>query len=155
MASNRTRPAGAFGPLRQHTVVNPGASSPRKKRKRRRRDGPEARAQKAFVAWARERGLEIQHQNNGASSRAARIRLHAMGCTAGAADLLVFDPLPIDPAARGLALEFKSEDGEQTPDQIRWQHRVERLGWRYHLVRTQAQAIEVVQWYGLALGVGP
>lgn len=152
-----TKPTGAFGPLRQHTVVNPGASSARarKKRKRRRRDGPEARAQKAFVVWARERGLEIQHQNNGASSKAARIRLHAMGCTAGAADLLVFDPLPNDPAARGLALEFKSEDGEQTPDQTRWQRRAERLGWRYHLVRTKEQAIEVVRWYGLVPRTGP
>ena len=158
--SGRRRPSSAFGPLRTHAVVDPadlshGAGGRKKRRKRKGRDGPEAREQKKFVAWARKRGLELQHQNNGAGTKAARIRLHAMGCTAGAADILIFDVLPDEPGVRGLALEFKSEDGEQTPDQVKWQRRIERLGWRYHVVRSKDQATEVVQWYGLGLTIGP
>jgi hypothetical protein len=147
-----------FAPVRKHEVV-PAAelrkrkrAAPRKRKRRRRSSTEEARQQKRFVVWARGHGLEVQHQNNGAATAKKRIELHAMGCTAGAADILVFDLLPNDQAARGLALEFKTADGEQSPDQIAWQQRVTRLGWRYHVVRSAEEAVEVVTWYGLGCG---
>lgn len=160
MAGKRpTKGLQAFGPLRAHTVAVPTASgakaSGRRKRGRgrparvRSGDGPEAQQQKRFVEWARGVGLEVQHQNNGAKTKAERLRLWAMGCTAGAADLIILDPLPNDPEARGLALEFKYGDGEQTPDQRAWERRVKALGWRYHVVWSAEEAVEVVAWYGL------
>lgn len=169
-----TKPKNPFGPLRTHAVVDPpttswgGQADPvadikslierlggKPKRRRRRGDGPEARIQKAFVAWARRHGLEVQHQNNGANSKAARIRLHALGCTAGAADILIFDRLPNYPTARGLALEFKVPGGGQTPEQWEWQQRLQIQGWRYHVVWAKQGAIDVVQRYGLALLPAP
>ncbi len=143
-----------FKPLRDHTVLSEQdvakmARGRKRRQCKRKGEGPEARIQKAFVVWARKVGLELSHQNNGSNSKAGRIRLHAMGCTAGAADILIFDPLPRAPRARGLALEFKAPDGEQTSDQESWECRLVQLGWRYHVVRSTEQAIEVCTWYGL------
>ena len=144
----------AFAPLATHQVVAQRDLDRRKKSAKQRRSRKvveleEAREQKRFVAWARKRGLELNHQNNGASSKARRIHLHQMGCTAGAADVLVFDRLPKQPSVRGLALEFKSASGDMSPAQVEWQNRLRRLGWRYHLVRSAAEAQQVCLWYGL------
>jgi len=143
--------SGAFSPLRQHVVEEASAAKP----KRRRRRGPsvEAREQKRFVRWARVAGLEVQHQNNGATTKARRMHLHAMGCTAGAADLIILDRLPKAPDARALGLEFKAPGGKQSDDQLAWKDRVVRLGWVYHVVWSAEDAKQVVQWYGLAPGV--
>lgn len=119
--------------------------------RRSRREGAEAKAQKRFVSWARENGLEITHQNNGARTARERIRLHAMGCTAGAADILVLNRLPSDPEARGLALEFKAPNGRQSPQQVSWSKRIRAHGWRYHVVWNLQEAIELVESYGLIL----
>lgn len=154
-------PKDGFSPLRRHETETLAAAAKRsaknaKARDRRRKRGrPEEKAQKAFVAWARGAGIEVQHQNNGHPTKAGRIRLHAMGCTPGAGDVLVFDILPRDPAIRGLALEFKSDVGVQSDDQQGWQRRVVSRGWVYHLVRSATQAAEVCQWYGLAPGAPP
>lgn len=137
-----------FAPRKTH-ILGAAPEVVRPRRRRASRDSEEAREQKRWVRWARERGLEIQHQNNGASSKRRRIHLHAMGCTAGAADVLVFDRLPKKPELRGLALEFKASVGEQSKEQEAWQRRLERMGWAYHVVRSKEAAVEVCEWYGL------
>lgn len=147
-------PRSAFAPLAQHQVVSQAELEKRHAAKKRRRskksvDLEEAREQKRFVEWARERGLEINHQNNGANSKQRRIHLYQMGCTAGAADLLIFDRLPKRPEARGLAIEFKSSNGEQSEAQIGWEARITELGWVYHVVFSSNEAKEVCRWYGL------
>lgn len=140
-----------FAPNRSHQTLAPGEKPKPKAKRRRRSESEEARIQKVFVKWARSKRLEVQHQNNGANTKAERVRLHALGCAAGAADLIIMDRLPNDPGARGLALEFKTPTGEQSDAQVRWERRVVALGWRYHLVRSVDQAKSVVQKYGLAL----
>ena len=138
-----------FAPLRAHVVDTDPKPRRKRKKARRRGDTPEAREQKRFVRWARDHGLEVQHQNNGASTKARRIHLHQMGCTAGAADILIFNRPPRYPNTVGVALEFKSQDGEQTPDQEKWEERIAELGWAYHVVRSAADAIWVVNLYEL------
>ena len=154
----RQRPQGSpFAPLRRHTVAT-GTKPPTGRARRatghtrRLRGGEtaEARAQKEFVRWARAHGLEVAHVNNGAKTTAQRVRLHALGCAAGAADLLIFDRLPNAPEARGLALEFKAGRGKQSQDQLDWQSRVEGHGWVYHVVYGKTEAIATVRFYGLA-----
>lgn len=135
-----------FSPLRKHYL---SGKEPKKRPRRKKKQNTEAREQKRFVKWARDRGIELNHQNNGANSKQRRIYLHQMGCTAGSADILIFDYLPRAPDARGLALEFKSEGGEQSDAQEDWQKRLDALGWRYHLVRSANEASEVCLWYGL------
>lgn len=147
----------AFSPLRQHDVIDWSEYDARmrhkvKRRAKRKRGAPkrpEDAVQMAFVRWARKAGLELQHQNNGDESPARRRYLHLMGCTNGAADVLIFDPLPAVPEARGLALEFKSSKGVQSEAQVGWQRRIERLGWRYHVVQSVEEAKRVVRSYGL------
>ena len=121
-----------FKPSRTHEIVTKLTTKPK-----RRTQGQEAKEQKRFVTWARSRGLEVQHQNNGSGSKARRVHLHAMGCTAGAADLLVFDCR--------LALEFKSPTGRQSDAQKAWQKRIEALGWTYCVVRSAEQAVDLVK----------
>jgi hypothetical protein len=145
-----------FGPLRQQRFITAeeatkrGLMRQRRSTKRRNKNLEEMRQQKRFVKIARERGWEIQHQNNGASSAKRRIHLWEMGCTAGAADLLIFDRLPRDPTVRGLALEFKSDTGDQSKEQRGWECRITDLGWAYHVVRGAKEAVDVCEWWGLA-----
>lgn len=126
----------ALGPLREHVIGQP---TKRRRKKRRRPDLEEAREQKAFVKWARARGLMLNHQNNGASTKARRIHLHQMGCTAGAADVLIFDNM-VDSRIRGLALEFKADGAVQSPAQRDWQIDIDRHGWVYRVVYSAEEA---------------
>ena len=147
-----SKTSSAFGPLRAHKVVDVSELGRKQKRRRRKKKrDPEAKIQKAWVIWARSRGLEVQHQNNGAKAVARKIHLAEMGCANGAADILVLDRLPDHPFVRCLAIEFKAPGGVQSAAQKKWQARVERLGWRYHLAWSKAEAIDICQSYGLGL----
>lgn len=53
-----------------------------------------------------------------------------MGVLPGVADYFVFVH------GRSAAIELKDEGGEQTPDQVRFQIKWEKMGHRYHVVRT-------------------
>lgn len=158
LKSQRKRENGkksAFGPLLVHEVISQKQEMERlEKSKRRRvaskkRNAEEHLEQKKWVAWARFCNLEFNHQNNGASSKARRIHLHQMGCTAGAADILIFTRLPGAPEARGLALEFKASKGKQSKDQTGWEKRVTSEGWIYHVVRSSNDAKMVCASYGI------
>ena len=138
-------------PNRQHVVVTEEKAQNDAVRKSGTKQ-VESRNQKRFVVWARQIGLEIAHLNNGASSKTRRINLAALGCQRGAADLLIFDRLPAQPMAGGLALEFKSPEGRQSKDQKRWQKRIERLGWVYRVVRSDDEARGVCREMGLDPG---
>lgn len=141
----------AFGPAAIHEVRDALQTEARNRTKRRglSKNREEHREQKKFVLWARDRGLEVSHQNNGASTKARRIHLHQMGCTAGAADLLIFDRLPKFPEARGLAIEFKSSTGSRSPAQTAWADRLKYLGWICHVARTADEAKSICIFYGL------
>ncbi len=134
-----------FVSLRRHIV----SDESRPCKKKRKGEGEEAVVQKEWVRWARKNGLTVAHLNNGSRSKVDRIRLHAMGCTAGAADILIFDRLPTAPEVRFLALEFKSPRGVQSSAQKAWQSRCEAQGGAYHVVRSADEAERICLEYGL------
>lgn len=136
-------------PLAKHIEILPDRDIGNSKTRKSKLVLSEAGEQKAFVAWARVMGLSIAHLNNGASSKSRRIYLHAMGCTAGAADILIFDRIENRNDIRGLALEFKSARGRQSPKQVSWQKQIEQCGWVYHVVKSSTEAINVCLSYGL------
>ena len=147
--------ADAWAPVQTHLMLEvPPAPTPRRVRAAdpKNRAKEEARQQKRWVAWARTRGLNFNHQNNGANTKARRIHLHQMGCTSGAADVIVFDVLPYDPPARGLALEFKAPGETLSPNPRGWREMAEAMGWRYHVVHSADAAKEICRRYGLGLG---
>lgn len=139
-----------FKPVRQHVTGPAPKKRPKRKRRPRRGYGPEAEQQKAFVEIARAAGLLVQHCKQGSGNKLTRINDWRLGCTGGAADLVIFDRLPKAPTARGLALEFKAET-EQSADQKTWETRIMARGWRYHVVWSCREAVEVCEEYGLTL----
>lgn len=139
-----------FTPLRNHEISSCDINeSARKKNKKPNKNNSEEKTQKTFVSWARSNNLEIAHLNNGSGNKLSRIRLSAMGCSAGAADILVFDKIPEKPEIRGIALEFKTKTGKQSNSQKSWQKRIESLGWKYYIVRTFNEAKSILNAYGL------
>lgn len=58
-------------------------------------------------------------------------RLKAMGMVAGVSDM-IYLRVNLSP----LCLEFKTDTGRQSPDQVRWQSVAESLGCEYRIIRT-------------------
>ena len=53
----------------------------------------------------------------------------ARGVKAGVPDVLIFDPPPLVPAARGAAIELKSSTGTTSAEQDVWLARLAAAGW--------------------------
>lgn len=66
-------------------------------------------------------------------------RLKAMGMVAGVSDMIYLrgDLPPI-------CLEFKTDTGRQSPEQVRWQQVAESLGCEYKLIRSFHDFIEAI-----------
>jgi hypothetical protein len=85
------------------------------------------------------RGLLYMNYNN-AKNREHGAILKAMGMVAGVADMTYL-------TKRGAVfIEFKFADGKQAPAQKEWEEKVKALGYEYHVVRTEDQFWEVMQW---------
>ena len=67
-----------------------------------------------------------------------------MGVTAGVSDSLMLIPRA---KWHGLCIEYKREDGRQSPVQVEWQRKVEAQGFRYEVVRSLEQFKELVREY--------
>jgi hypothetical protein len=83
--------------------------------------------------WVKEeiRGLLIFHVPNGEHRHiAVAKKLQRMGVKRGVGDFLCFTP------SRKICIELKDEDGEQTPDQIKFEKEWTALGGEYYLCRT-------------------
>lgn len=105
--------------------------------------------QVACVNWFR---LQYPHfaksllavPNGGMRNAIVGAKLKAEGVLAGVADLLL---LEANWEYRGLAIEFKTEEGRQSKAQEEWQRYITGRGWEYVIVRSIDQFIKVVNDY--------
>lgn len=118
------------------------ASRPRKKRVRKTPENDETCLQLHCWQWVKKAypTLLIFHVAN---ERWAPVQYHMklkrMGVLKGVADFLAF------PGHVSAAVELKDDEGEQEPEQIRFQKRWEAMGGVYIIVRTLAEFQGVVQ----------
>lgn len=98
----------------------------------------EQSAQVALARWldqrpspyVRDARLLWTHPPNGfeRSARAASAAKRA-GAKRGVPDVLVFEPPPHRPGARGAAWELKEGRGRRHAEQVEWAERLEAAGW--------------------------
>ena len=79
--------------------------------------------------------------NGGRRDRVTGAILKAEGAVAGVADLLLLLPNRKHP---GLAIEMKTAKGRQSPEQKAWQEAIEEAGYKYAVVRSLDEFIDVV-----------
>ena len=63
----------------------------------------------------------------------------------GSPDLLIFMRDTKKDCLKTIALEVKTETGKQSPGQIGWQERFEKLGGKYHIVRNIDDVIKIIE----------
>ena len=100
----------------------------------------ESRVQRASVRWFRLQYPELSYLlfsvPNGIYTTEVQGRIaKEEGMVAGVSDLLLLHPSG-DGAFHGLCIEFKTPKGRQSDNQIRWQHEVEKAGYKYVVVRS-------------------
>ena len=109
----------------------------------------ESNSQIAFVRIFRALHPEMRSvlfavPNGGARNRKTGAILKAEGVVAGVADILL---LVARGGFHGLAIEFKTADGRQSATQKEWQKEIEKQGYRYALVRSADEALDVAERY--------
>lgn len=113
---------------------------------------PEGRIQAACVQWLRNthpetRGLffhvpnELNFSGNNAIQGA---QLKALGLVRGVADTILLVPCG---GYHALCVEFKTEKGRQSAEQIEWQKTVEREGYRYVVCRSLEEFKDLIEDY--------
>ena len=118
--------------------------------KRRRHTQPEAKIQASCVEYLwnnypETRGLYIHIPNEGnRSSKLDGAMRKALGLVAGAPDTFLFMPRG---QYAGLAVEFKTETGVQSKEQMAFQNRLEKQGYRYTLCRSLDQFKQIISEY--------
>lgn len=94
--------------------------------------------------WPDLEGLLVAVPNGGRRTKGVAKKMKAEGVVRGVADMLLF-------VARGgyygLCIEFKTEDGRQSPAQKAWQKKVELQGYRYIIVRDPDSFINNIAEY--------
>ena len=70
--------------------------------------------------------------------------LKAEGVTSGVSDLLLLVPKR---EYHGLCVEVKTPVGRQSENQKNWQRIIEAQGYRYEIVRSLDEFVELVRWY--------
>jgi hypothetical protein len=96
------------------------------------------------LQWPQYEGLLFAVPNGGHRDKVTAAMMKAEGVTAGVADLLLLVP---SQGLHGLAIEMKTENGRQSPEQKQWQKKAERQGYRYAVCRSLDQFIETVNAY--------
>jgi hypothetical protein len=81
-----------------------------------------------------ERGL-LFHVNNKARNAIEGNRMKAMGVIAGVSDFIYLRPF-----GKPLFMELKTETGVQSPEQKKWQLRIEAAGYEYCIVKSLEDA---------------
>lgn len=118
-------------------------------KKRKRPGDEEHRLQCGCVRWFR-----MQHDdigpllfavpNGGRRDKVSGARLKAEGVVAGVSDLIL---LVARHGYHGLLIEMKTQKGRQSQQQRRWQRLAERQGYRYVVIRSIEEFIQVVNEY--------
>lgn len=89
-------------------------------------------------------GLLIAIPNGGKRPKVTAARLKAEGVVAGVSDMFLFVAAG---GYHGLALEFKTEDGQQSPAQKAWQKAVEKQGFKYAIIHNFIEFDETIEAY--------
>ena len=117
---------------------------------KRRHNNEESKIQASAVTWfwntfPQYRGLfiHIPNEGNRSSKMDGSIR-KSLGIVAGAPDTFLFVPKGI---FHGLAVEFKTSTGRQSESQKLFQERLERMTYRYEIVRSLDDFITVINSY--------
>jgi len=126
----------------------------RVRRYARRRAQPEAELQRAAAKLLDSLGLWWCHIPNG-GARDARVgaELKRQGVKPGAPDAYIFDIPPKCPCARGVAIEFKTNNGRLTDSQKQWVIELDRRGCLYREVRSFDELVDFMIELGFADGV--
>ncbi len=83
------------------------------------------------------RGLLCYNLNN-SKNKIDGARNKAMGIQKGRSDLVLYWQ------GRAVMIEMKTPTGEQSPEQIEWQRKVEGQGFEYHLVRSLEEFQKII-----------
>lgn len=100
-------------------------------RKQRHRGHPERELQIACVEWFRRNyrnSLIVQVPNEACFNRASEFK--KTGMLKGASDVYIVH------RGQVLFVEFKAEDGTQSREQRAFQQKVERLGFKYYIIKS-------------------
>ena len=119
--------------------MNPFLRHPNRKAKKPK-GHPEAALQEDIVRWFRKyhkNEIIFYVPNELAYNRAAEMKKR--GLLRGVSDLVV-----LLKDGRALFCELKSEDGTQSREQRIFQQKVERLGFEYHVVRSEQQFKDII-----------
>ena len=79
-------------------------------------------------------GVIFSVPNGGERNKVEAMKLKATGLLAGVSDLIV-----ILPTKEILFIEMKKHDGRQDTEQIKFQNKIEKLGYKYLLIRSLKQ----------------
>lgn len=82
--------------------------------------------------------------NGGARSKTEAAIMKGEGVKAGVADLLFLFP---NREHHGLCIEFKTEKGRQSESQKRFQRKVEAFGYRYEVIRSLEEFMNLIKDY--------
>lgn len=109
----------------------------------------ESQIQQSCFAWFRlqfpDLAMLMFAVPNGGSRRRIEAKImKAEGVTAGVADVLFLYP---SGEYHGLCIEFKTDKGRQQPSQKRFQQAVEAQGFKYAIVRSLEEFIELMKRY--------
>lgn len=111
----------------------------------------EHRLQVACVTWFHYqyqtmKGLLFAVPNGGRRDERTAAKLKAEGVVAGVSDLILLYP---SKEWHGLCIEMKTEEkgSGQSESQKAWQKKVEERGYRYEVVRTKEQFMELIKTY--------
>lgn len=109
----------------------------------------EAKIQVAIVQYLQSLGIWFcsipnEAAGSGLHAKIRMAQLVAMGLRSGAPDLLCFLP-----GGSLLALEVKAPSGTQSPSQKDFQSRLEKLGFKYHVVRSVDDVQEILKCHSI------
>lgn len=89
--------------------------------------------------YPEQRGLLFKVRNEG-TNKISGARDKATGLVPGVSDMIYLVPF-----ARPLMLEFKTEIGRQSKNQVIWQCKVEAVGYEYFIVRSVEDFIYILK----------
>lgn len=71
-------------------------------------------------------------------------KLIGIGVLAGVSDLIIVHKKPNEPKGIHLYIEVKTPTGKQSDKQVAFQQRIEALGYRYEVVRSKQQFVDLI-----------
>ena len=107
------------------------------------------------LQWPQYRGLLFAVPNGGARSKATAGKLKAEGVVPGVADLILLVPKCVKAhddeglynTIHALCIEMKTAKGRQSPEQKKWQAKVEGEGYGYAVCHSLDEFMAVVNVY--------